>query len=136
MAGVKKKVESKRYNLVIPTNDTDVLQWMALQNNYSQSIRQLIKQEIQKGGFVDLFCKPIANPGVTPGRPVKVSHEPPVADETVQIAQVVSQPTPKVEKVEKKVEVAEPPKTEPQVAVATEEDAVSAVSGAFGDMFS
>ncbi len=97
MAGVKKKVESKRYNLVVPTNDTDVLQWMALQNNFSQSIRQLIKNEIQKGGFNDLFCKTIANPGVAPGRPAKVSHEPSVAEGNQQmvsepVAQVVEQP--------------------------------------------
>lgn len=58
-----------RHCISVPDNDIDVVNWINAQNNLSMSVRQLIKQSVQKDGIGDIFCKQISNPGVSAGRP-------------------------------------------------------------------
>ena len=60
---------SKRYvKLSIPLNDTSVLAWLQNQNNMSDSVRQLIRDEIERNGYDDMFCREVI-PGAKRGRP-------------------------------------------------------------------
>ena len=67
----RKAAQTSRYRFTVPDSDTDVVNWIAAQENLSTSLRVLIKQSVQRDGLVDIFCKPVANPGITAGRPPK-----------------------------------------------------------------
>ena len=63
-----KKDDRKRIRLAVPPNDTQVIEWIDLQSNVSNSVRKLIRESIAKDGMVDIDCKQVV-PGVYPGRP-------------------------------------------------------------------
>lgn len=62
------KAERKYVKLSIPLADASVLRWLEGQDNMSDSIRQLIRQDIEKNGYDDVFCRDIV-PGAKRGRP-------------------------------------------------------------------
>lgn len=62
------KIQRKYVKVGVPLADTAVLEWMAAQDNMSDSIRQLIRQDIEKNGYGDIFCREIL-PGAKRGRP-------------------------------------------------------------------
>ena len=62
------KIQRKYVKVGVPLADTAVLEWMAAQDNMSDSIRQLIRQDIEKNGYGDIFCREIV-PGAKRGRP-------------------------------------------------------------------
>ena len=62
------KAERKYIKLGIPLADASVLKWLEGQDNMSDSIRQLIRQDIEKNGYDDIFCRDIV-PGAKRGRP-------------------------------------------------------------------
>lgn len=102
MAKQPSKVKYARYSFTVPENDSDVLAWLAAQNNVSISLRAIIKDAIKRDGNIDVFCKPIVNPGVTPGRPVKdrteetIEMKPQVEREIVEIPVQTQTETPVV----------------------------------------
>lgn len=63
-----------RPRLSIPPNDTQLIEWIKLQSNFSNSVRKLIKESIAKDGMIDVDCKPVS-PGVWPGRPRRTAEE-------------------------------------------------------------
>lgn len=74
----RKQTQTSRYRFTVPDSDTDVTSWIASQENLSTSLRFLIKQSVQRDGIVDIFCKPVANPGVTAGRPKGTGQQMPI----------------------------------------------------------
>lgn len=60
---------SRRYvKLSIPLADTTVIEWLNNQESMSDSIRMLIRDDVAKNGYGDLFCREII-PGAKRGRP-------------------------------------------------------------------
>ena len=66
---------AKQYHFTVPLNDTDVKEWISLQANLSVSVRMLIRESVKREGFVDVFCKPVQNLGIRPGRPAGTSEK-------------------------------------------------------------
>lgn len=48
-----------RYRLNVPPEDESVLQWLKEQKHPSISLRLLIKEDIQRNGFVDVTCRSV-----------------------------------------------------------------------------
>lgn len=48
-----------RYRLNVPPEDESVLQWLEKQKHPSISLRLLIKEDIQRNGFVDVTCRSV-----------------------------------------------------------------------------
>ncbi|MFD0270130.1 hypothetical protein ACFVGY_26755 [Streptomyces sp. NPDC127106] len=43
----------------MPAADTSVIEWLDQQENISQSLRLLIRESIQRDGYVDVYYKPV-----------------------------------------------------------------------------
>ena len=54
------KPPTQRFRVNVPPADEAVTQWMAAQYNHSLSLRILIREEIQRSGFVDAMNRPVA----------------------------------------------------------------------------
>ena len=63
-----------QYHFTVPQADTDVIKWIECQDRLSISIRAVIKEIVKRYGFVDVFCRPVTNPGTMPGRPVSTNE--------------------------------------------------------------
>ena len=59
---------AKRYRFQVPAADESVQEWLAAQINMSNSLRQLIREDIQKNGFTDVTCRAVEQ-GAKRGRP-------------------------------------------------------------------
>lgn len=51
----------ERKRVSIPREDESVLAWWALQRDPGLSIRQLIRAEIERGGYVDFANRPVGD---------------------------------------------------------------------------
>ena len=49
-----------RYRLSVPAADTTVNDWLAEQDNQSASIRAVIREFIERNGFIDPTCRPVS----------------------------------------------------------------------------
>lgn len=65
---------AKRYRLQVPAADESVQKWLAEQINISTSLRQLIRDDIQKNGFTDVTCRAVEQ-GPKRGRPTNAELE-------------------------------------------------------------
>lgn len=54
------KTEPKRIRVNVPVADESVLAWFELQENHSLSVRQLIRESIERYGYVDIVNRPVA----------------------------------------------------------------------------
>lgn len=78
---------SVRYHFSAPESDTQIAEWVALQHNFSTSMRILIKDYIAKYGMQDIACLPltisddIETKAVVANQPVAEAAE--VVDENV-----------------------------------------------------
>lgn len=53
-------VVQKRYiKIGIPMDDISVLKWLEKQHNMSDSLRHLIKEDVERGGYSDVFCREV-----------------------------------------------------------------------------
>lgn len=59
-AGKAPKPEPKRYRVNVPAADESVLAWFELQENHSLSVRQLIRENIERHGYIDVVNRPVA----------------------------------------------------------------------------
>lgn len=57
---VQEKPQPHRFRVSVPQADEAVLEWMALQDNPSLSVRMLIRESIERLGYVDIVNKPVA----------------------------------------------------------------------------
>lgn len=96
---------AKRYRFQVPAADESVQMWLAGQLNISNSLRQLIREDIQKNGFTDVTCRAVEQ-GAKRGRPTnaEILRR---AEEAEEVEEQVVTP------VEEKVE--EPVKEKPEV---------------------
>ncbi|WP_347110551.1 hypothetical protein AAHB33_07315 [Paenarthrobacter sp. S56] len=53
------KQPPRRYRLNVPSADEAVAAWMEMQDNQSLSIRMLIRESIERNGYVDIVNRPV-----------------------------------------------------------------------------
>ncbi|MCX4405884.1 MULTISPECIES: hypothetical protein [unclassified Streptomyces] len=51
--------EPRKVRWTVPAADTSVIEWLNVQADISQSLRQLIRESIQRDGYVDVYYKPV-----------------------------------------------------------------------------
>ncbi|MCJ0875673.1 hypothetical protein [Streptomyces sp. AP-93] len=51
--------EPRKVRWTVPAADSSVIEWLDQQENVSQSLRQLIRESIQRDGYVDVYYKPV-----------------------------------------------------------------------------
>lgn len=51
--------EASRYRFSVPVRDESVERWIAEQSTLSHSLRQIIREAIERDGFVDVTCRPV-----------------------------------------------------------------------------
>ncbi|MEW1548408.1 hypothetical protein [Streptomyces tsukubensis] len=51
--------EPRKVRWTVPAADTSVIEWLNGQADISQSIRLLIRESIQRDGYIDVFYKPV-----------------------------------------------------------------------------
>ena len=54
------KTEPRRIRVNVPLADESVLAWFEIQENHSQSVRQLIRESIARDGYLDVVNRPVA----------------------------------------------------------------------------
>lgn len=93
---------AKRYRLQVPAADESVQRWLAEQLNISSSLRQLIRDDIQRNGYTDVTCRAVEQ-GAKRGRPSNAElerrqeqtqreeAEQPIKQSVVQVKQEVAQ---------------------------------------------
>lgn len=59
-AGRTQKPEPKRLRVNVPAADESVLAWFDLQENHSLSVRQLVRESIERHGYIDVVNRPVA----------------------------------------------------------------------------
>ncbi|XAS67148.1 hypothetical protein V3C33_17105 [Micrococcaceae bacterium Sec5.7] len=89
------KPQPHRFRVSVPAADEAVLVWMNLQDNPSLSIRMLIRESIERLGYVDVINRPVAQLP-TRGRPVGPEDE---STETERNAETAGAPAALVEQV-------------------------------------
>jgi hypothetical protein len=58
-AGTTAKPQPHRFRVSVPAADEAVLKWMNLQDNPSLSLRMLIRESIERLGYVDVINRPV-----------------------------------------------------------------------------
>lgn len=53
------KTPPTRYRLSVPVADEAVNEWLTIQDNLSASVRAVIREHIERNGFVDPTCRPV-----------------------------------------------------------------------------
>lgn len=51
--------EPRKVRWTVPAVDTSVIEWLDHQENISHSLRLLIRESIQRDGYIDVFYKPV-----------------------------------------------------------------------------
>ena len=51
--------EPRKVRWTVPAADTSVIEWLDQQDNISQSLRLLIRESIQRDGYIDVYYKPV-----------------------------------------------------------------------------
>lgn len=69
------KQQPQRFRVSVPAADEAVLAWMDLQDNPSLSVRMLIRENIERNGYVDVINRPVAQLPKR-GRPAGSEEEP------------------------------------------------------------
>ncbi|MCX5103516.1 hypothetical protein [Streptomyces sp. NBC_00439] len=55
----KQSGEPRKVRWTVPAVDTSVIEWLDEQENISQSLRLLIRESIQRDGYIDVVYKPV-----------------------------------------------------------------------------
>ncbi|MEV0412400.1 hypothetical protein AB0I68_16730 [Streptomyces sp. NPDC050448] len=55
----KQPSEPRKVRWTVPAADISVIEWLDQQENISQSLRLLIRESIQRDGYVDVYYKPV-----------------------------------------------------------------------------
>lgn len=65
---------AKRFRVSVPDADESVLAWIGAQSNFSESVRALIRESIERNGYRDATCYPVVQQPRR-GRPPKNTDE-------------------------------------------------------------
>ena len=79
------KPQPHRFRVSVPAADEAVVAWMELQDNPSLSVRMLIRESIERHGYVDVVNRPVSQLPRR-DRPSAPSGEVPSADESAERA--------------------------------------------------
>ena len=55
----KQPGESRKVRWTVPAADASVAEWLDVQHNVSLSLRQLIRESIQRDGYIDVAYRPV-----------------------------------------------------------------------------
>lgn len=69
-ASTSKKPQPHRFRVSVPAADEAVLAWMELQDNQSLSVRLLIRESIERFGYVDVVNRPVTQLPTRPANAV------------------------------------------------------------------
>ncbi|WP_030568511.1 hypothetical protein [Streptomyces aureocirculatus] len=83
--------EPRKVRWTVPPADTSVIEWLNEQADISQSVRLLIRESIQRDGYIDVFYKPVEQLPRR-GRPPLESSEQREDDEAVTERRPVDRP--------------------------------------------
>lgn len=78
MTELQSKAAPQRFRVSVPAADEAVLAWMALQDNQSLSMRMLIRENIERNGYIDVVNRPVVQLPKR-GRPLGSEEEQAVA---------------------------------------------------------
>lgn len=68
------KPQPHRFRVSVPAADEAVVAWMELQDNQSLSVRMLIRESIERNGYIDVVNRPVSQLP-RQGRPTGPSEE-------------------------------------------------------------
>lgn len=121
--GAPAKPQPHRFRVSVPAADEAVVAWMELQDNPSLSVRMLIRESIERLGYIDVVNRPVAQlpggvraagaPEDAPGSP----SQPPAAAQPrrdpERAPEPAREPEPAPEPVRESRSEPEPPSAEP-----------------------
>lgn len=85
-ASRKPRRDDHRFTLKVPQVDESVVEWVSAQHDLSQSLRQLIRDEIQRNGFTDTANRPVAQLPRRGRPPAQYAEEPEFEQPGVPVA--------------------------------------------------
>jgi len=80
-------VTSRKVQITVPVADVSVIEWLNLQYSASESVRRLIREAIEREGFVDVANRPVRPPARVHAQMAYVDP-----DEDDFVAEIVSRP--------------------------------------------
>lgn len=109
---------AQRFRVNVPAADEAVLAWMRLQDNHSLSLRLLIRESIERNGYIDVMNRPVEQLPKR-GRPAAaedaVQAEAAPAKPSPQPVQHVLPPAPKASPVPEELGLSTPEAPEPEL---------------------
>ena len=78
------KAQPHRFRVSVPAADEAVVEWMNLQDNPSLSVRMLIRESIERLGYVDVVNRPVAQLPKR-GRPAGSAEDERTSEETTAL---------------------------------------------------
>lgn len=80
---------TRRFNISVPAADDSTIRWFITQENKSVSIRTIIHEYIQRYGYTDPLCRPVAQ-GPKRGRPRLIDSDDDFDFENEQIQETIT----------------------------------------------
>lgn len=111
------KPQTQRFRVNVPAADEAVLEWMAAQYNHSLSVRILIREAIERHGYIDIMNRPVAQLPKR-GRPAGLEEEPaagPAQPDPAPVLQLVPPVTPSAPAASTDLDLTEEPARAPEL---------------------
>ena len=91
--GTVPRPQSRRFRVSVPDADESVLAWIGAQSDLSASVRSLIREAIERHGYRDATCYPVAQQPRR-GRPPKLTEQAVQLNQAEQLETVDGHPIP------------------------------------------
>ena len=91
--GTVPRPQSRRFRVSVPDADESVLAWIGAQSDLSASVRSLIREAIERHGYRDATCYPVAQQPRR-GRPPKLTEQAVQLNQVEQLETVDGHPIP------------------------------------------
>lgn len=121
------KPQPHRFRVSVPAADKAVLAWMDLQDNPSLSVRMLIRESIERLGYIDVVNRPVAQ--LSGGRRPDIMEAPARVEAEPLEPSSVSAAHPGALQPKKTTPEKAPPAKEPRLAPVSDEAAGSPADG-------
>lgn len=83
---------AKRFRVSVPDADESVLAWIGAQSNFSESVRALIRESIERNGYRDATCYPVVQQPRRGRPPKNIEDEADVTTVLDPVAEPVVEP--------------------------------------------
>ncbi|MER7798225.1 hypothetical protein [Microbacterium sp. NPDC096154] len=80
---------TRKVQITVPVADVSVIEWLGMQHSASESVRRLIRESVEREGFVDVANRPVKPLSAVP-EPVAVPDARAAALEPAPVAPVQS----------------------------------------------